>query len=556
MYNSNYFSLNKKEDFLKCKLVNVSIADNEELSLSWNYNINLIKEINLYLPNEIKYVKVDFSGLIYILDSINNLYLYDDSFKRYELLISSNHIDKYELIKIISLKNRLYIASSDQNKIENIIEYSLSSRRIVSIKKSNKKDIINLELKESELCDFILETAKTENNDSIKIKIINLSDVKTIITNESYSYIDVDNLGNIYTFNTHNSVFKVFNICKFYTGVSEIVNGNCYLPILDSKVENNLWHRIRLYADITENTQMTIEYKSFDTLKLKDVNVENLKFCELSNFKIKEIENQIELTKFNSGDDFLFDKAYGRYLLVKINFNGNKSQSPKLSKIRVYMKRDTYIKYLPEIYQSNEQRDFLERFLSIFESINLEIEEKIDLISRNFDYKYNSDEMLKWISSWIGIEIDNSWNGDSIRDLFKMLPSLYKKRGTKFYIETILKIFLNCKIIIVENARLYSNLSNLRSTETKYERPFGLNRYSFTILCYRPTKLTKIEKNYIKKFLDGITPPYMEYNFIELKNTLFLDKHSYLGINTMIVDTLDSRLNNQRILSFTTIDKD
>jgi phage tail-like protein len=161
----------------------------------------------------------------------------------------------------------------------------------------------------------------------------------------------------------------------------------------------------------------------------------------------------------------------GRYLGVRIQLNGDGLKTPEIAGLRAYGSRFSYVqKYLPAIYReakfppaadadgSSTRRDFLERFVNLFESQFTRIEDRIAsayLLTRS---ESTPDDSLPWLGSWIGIE-PNSYPPDRRRARIQATPSLYKWRGTAKGVTQALDVATNgaCSrgaIIVIEDFRL------------------------------------------------------------------------------------------------------
>jgi phage tail-like protein len=161
----------------------------------------------------------------------------------------------------------------------------------------------------------------------------------------------------------------------------------------------------------------------------------------------------------------------GRYLGVRIQLNGDGRNTPEIAGLRAYGTRFSYVqKYLPAIYHEakfspaadvdgpSTRRDFLERFVDLFESQFTRIEDRIAnayLVTRA---ESTPDDSLPWLGSWIGIE-PNSYPPDRRRARLQATPSLYRWRGTAKGVTQALDVATNgaCSrgaIIVIEDFRL------------------------------------------------------------------------------------------------------
>jgi len=161
----------------------------------------------------------------------------------------------------------------------------------------------------------------------------------------------------------------------------------------------------------------------------------------------------------------------GRYLGVRIQLNGDGRNTPEIAGLRVYASRFSYVQnYLPDIYREakfgpdaevdgpSSRRDFLERFVDLFEAQFTRIEDRVAnayLLTRS---ESTPGDSLGWLGSWIGIEPD-SYPPDRSRARLQATPYLYRWRGTAKGITKALDVATNGMasrgaIIVIEDFRL------------------------------------------------------------------------------------------------------
>lgn len=142
-------------------------------------------------------------------------------------------------------------------------------------------------------------------------------------------------------------------------------------------------------------------------------------------------------------EDILLEGVVGQYLHVKLELVGSIDSSPQIGAFRAYCPKRTYLRYLPEQFQtSNPNARFLERYLSIFESEFVDIEEEIERITGYFDPEGVPNEYLSWLGSWLAIEYDEEWPAGAKRAFLVQAPSLFKMRGTKAGMARTIRLYL------------------------------------------------------------------------------------------------------------------
>ncbi len=141
--------------------------------------------------------------------------------------------------------------------------------------------------------------------------------------------------------------------------------------------------------------------------------------------------------------DVLFEDGNGRYLFVNLELVGTPESAPRVDSVRAFCPRQTYLRYLPELYQDDDQStEFLERFLSVFERIFVDIEEEIDGIGQYFDPQGVPSESLAWLERWLAVDSRVDWPESARRELLARAPELYKQRGTKRGLRELVELYL------------------------------------------------------------------------------------------------------------------
>lgn len=181
---------------------------------------------------------------------------------------------------------------------------------------------------------------------------------------------------------------------------------------LDSGVTGCQWHRIVLDADIPESSTLTISFYISETQEAANNWSGEIVFQ--GNFK-----------------DALVKIPNGRYLTLKIDFHREvNAETPVLRQVKVYYPRLSYLRYLPAVYQEDaESKEFLERFLSIFESSLHDSDETISSLPMFFDPDSAPDNFVSWLANWLSLDLYELL-GDRNREYILRAVEFYKQKGT------------------------------------------------------------------------------------------------------------------------------
>ncbi|WP_436926297.1 phage tail protein [Halosimplex amylolyticum] len=142
-------------------------------------------------------------------------------------------------------------------------------------------------------------------------------------------------------------------------------------------------------------------------------------------------------------EDALVPDAEGRYLWVRLVLVGDERVTPRVDSVRAYFPRQSYLRHLPAVYREDpSSAAFLERYLSLFESTFVDIEEQIASASKYADPAGIPTEHLDWLGEWLAVEADETWSTPALRALIRRAPDLYRKRGTAEGLLATVRLYL------------------------------------------------------------------------------------------------------------------
>ncbi|OUS78199.1 hypothetical protein B1748_05425 [Paenibacillus sp. MY03] len=309
----------------------------------------------------------------------------------------------------------------------------------------------------------------------------------------------------------------------------------------DSTESGTVWHKLTADAFVPGGTQLHLSYFCLDDERAVIAGAYRSVDDWIHDPFIPYKEKLEGLAPFWSPPipnpkDALFMEAQGRYMWLKLEWIGNERHTPMVEKLRLYFPRETYLEYLPSVYQEDEEsRDFLERYLSIFGTAFIELEEEIGDLSRYIDPYRAKGEHLRWLATWIGLETDDYWTDEQVRSFILAAPELYRYRGTKRGISAVIEMYTGVEPIIVEQfqTKIMRDHAELRSlTDALYDD----NPYSFTVLLRPEQALGEKQLVVIEGLLEEQKPAYTEAKLVQLQPWMYLDLHTYLGINTVLTE--------------------
>lgn len=235
------------------------------------------------------------------------------------------------------------------------------------------------------------------------------------------------------------------------------INYSYYTKTLDSGITGCQWHRIALEAEIPDRTLLEVSYSLSDNAFLKEMIdtkiTEDIPAQEKAGF----IDGKLDWSKpeKNPGD-MLFREKNGRYLWLRLKLSTfDEKVRPSVTRMKILYPRISYLRYLPAIYQENPaSKEFLERFLSIFETAFYDLETKISNISRYFDPDTVPQHFLTWLASWLNMALEEEWPEHKKRRFIREASGLYRSRGTPAGLEKIIEICTDKKPVIQEHSKI------------------------------------------------------------------------------------------------------
>jgi phage tail-like protein len=264
-------------------------------------------------------------------------------------------------------------------------------------------------------------------------------------------WIATDGCGNLYA--SAKAGIYVLDSGKTFTKEK----GYYYSKTLDSGILECVWHRLVLQADVPAGTVADVYSYASDDVALKRLVDDALADpAKTSKEKADFIDSIISWTgPGKNAKDMLFKGRAGRYLWVKLSLaTYDENAGPVVRGMKIFYPRISYLRYLPAIYQEDPvSRDFLERFLSLFESISYDLEVDISAITRYFDPDTTPPEFLKWLASWVNTAIEEDWKEATKREFIRQAVRLYKMKGTVEGISRFIEIYTGKAPIIIEHAK-------------------------------------------------------------------------------------------------------
>lgn len=232
-------------------------------------------------------------------------------------------------------------------------------------------------------------------------------------------------------------------------------DGSFVTEALDSRVYRCPWHRVVMHGNIPSGTQITVETLTAEASKTA---------AEIASLPSSRWTACATNSTVGEGDwDCLVQSPPGRYLWLRLAFHGDGHVTPCVDSLKIFYPRASSLQYLPAVYsQDDPSRQFLDQFLSIFDTVWGGIGNRIGTIARYFDpmatpakRKSPGDtDFLSWLASWLGLTLDRHWSLHSRRELVKNAWKLFELRGTPAGLRLHIKIYTGVEPQILEHFKL------------------------------------------------------------------------------------------------------
>jgi phage tail-like protein len=187
---------------------------------------------------------------------------------------------------------------------------------------------------------------------------------------------------------------------------------------LDSRVEQCVWHRMVFKGHVPEGGSIEVS-----TQTAEDPSSLTGDFPAQPSHKL--VGPVVD-------PDCLVQSAPGRALRFRLAFRSNGVRSPEFRAIHIEFPRESYLRYLPSIYQDDaESRAFLERFLSIFQTAVDEENAAVSNLYQILDPHTVPEKLLRWLAQWLAFPLNPSWPVEYQRAQLANAWTYYKMRGTR-----------------------------------------------------------------------------------------------------------------------------
>lgn len=245
------------------------------------------------------------------------------------------------------------------------------------------------------------------------------------------------------------------SLCQMEPAAAYPTSGTLIVGPLDSKTYRCVWHRVVLNGHVPQGAAVRVDTFTSEGAKETD---EVLSLPE-SRWATGQVDRTVGCEEW----DCLVQSPPGRYAWVRLTLTGDGAETPELDALRVYYPRASSLNYLPAVYKQDAvSADFLDRFLSIFDSIRGGMNARVTAIARYFDpmatpanaQNVGGTDFLSYLAGWLGLSLQSNWPVHTRRELVRQAHRLFALRGTPAGLRLAIEIYAGVKPTVLEMFRL------------------------------------------------------------------------------------------------------
>lgn len=315
--------------------------------------------------------------------------------------------------------------------------------------------------------------------------------------------------------------------------------GVYYTRVFDSREKQMQWHRLCMeIRNWKESFVRVTVYTSESPL------IESLRgYMELEKLiaddEISEEEKELACRPYarlqaSNPKDILLHTVQGRYLWMRFSLQASGKEAAEVTGLQIFFPKSSWLGYLPELYsQDRESAAFLDSFLGIFQSFYEDMTDEIKRVPDKLCPARTDLEILKWLADWFAVDNRRFWNEAQLRYLIANAARLYRIRGTRSYLEEMVRLHTGRDAYIVEHHQI-AGTRELEKHSEELKRLYSSDSYEFTVLIDDEDIESANRRSILEWIVDMAKPAGMDCKIVVLKPYIFLDQYSYIGINSVL----------------------
>lgn len=324
---------------------------------------------------------------------------------------------------------------------------------------------------------------------------------------------------------------------------SRLTSGRYCLPAIDGGENGFRWGRVVVDAELPPDTALRVYAFAADSRIYGSFADLDQGIKSLSGDPLPALREIFGAPAAESGD--LYVNKEGRYLWLMLELAATGARAPVIRKVTVRISGDHMTDYLPAIYRED---DFTRRFLSIFDSMFLDMEREITNLPGRMDYESADPQMLSYLASWMCIE---EGEGEELKARLSRAMEEYETQYTVEGVRRSVKRLTGKDPLIIEHFTVAPNRPECRNS-VLYRRLYGENPSRFFVLLPDGTFKSRQEMDNFRRRMESLIPAGTAMELILLKPCVQLDWHTYLGINSRIGGYVPAAIDEKTTIHYDT----
>ena len=334
-----------------------------------------------------------------------------------------------------------------------------------------------------------------------------------------------------------------------FLDVRQHTSGFICLRAIDSGQSGFAWKRIQVGCHLPEGSTLRVYAYASDSRNWGMWPDLDQALPDLEGGEAQTLRVLSELFGEAAGhsEDFLANRT-GRYLWLMLELMSSGAENPVIDSVTIWMGGDHMADYLPALYQGD---DFTERFLSVFNSIYLDMERQINDLPRLLDCVETNDGMLRSLSSWVCLNAERS----TVEELRRWIPTALDDYEDMYTVEGIkrsVKRLTGREPVIIEHHSIDPN-DPVCINPAVNRRLYGDDPFKFFVLLEEDTFPSRDRMEDFLAQMRLLIPAGMELELVLLKKCIQLDWHAYLGVNTVVGSYIPATIDENTTIHFDTM---
>lgn len=338
---------------------------------------------------------------------------------------------------------------------------------------------------------------------------------------------------------------------NMYLDKTDVLTGNgkgefIYIaPVFDSGHTGESWQSLHLDLDMTECRFEVVAAASDEDLRVQMAD---------SNLSMEEkAELILSLDGINRENctDLLLNGLCGRYYYMMLRFFSPGEGSFVIRGARMEFPQNSFLEYFPEIYRQGN--DFFERFISIYQTMYLDLEREVDALVDRLDYEKAFGADLIELADWAGL--DKLWIQEAVRDgsedrlrrLIANTSKIQAGRGTAEALKLLFQILYDRDIKIMEYHYWYELLKTDQELMQLYVKLYGGNDGIAVFLVDVEDTPAQEQRDRMNAVIQSVLPIGMKARIICMEDNSHMDNHCYLDKNSRLTVPEGVQTDNTRL---------